>query len=86
MIKHFSKESVNIEDLEECTKIAKTNFKKRGNPYVMRLVCLAKKFDDDALSKYKKLLNDKENPPVDLIIVTENGYIPLKISERVVDR
>ena len=34
----------------------------------------------------KKLLDDKKSPPVDLIIVTENGYTPLKISERVVDR
>ncbi len=43
-------------------------------------------FDDDVLSKYEKLLKDKKNPPVDLILVTEKGYTPLKISERVVDR
>jgi len=86
LIKYFSKELINIEDVEECTKIAKNKFRKRGNPNVMRLVCLAKNFDEDVLSEYKKLLKDKESPPVDLVLVTENGYSPIKISERVVDR
>ena len=65
---------MDFEDLEECAKIAKNNFKIRGNPNVMRLVCLAKKFDDDALSEYKKLLKDKDSPPVDLVLLNlENG-------------
>ena len=86
VMKYFSKDSVNFEELEECTKITKANFTKRTEPYVMRLVCMADMFDEDVLSKYEKLLKDKKNPPVDLILVTEKGYTPLKISERVVDR
>ncbi len=86
LVKNFSEESVNFEKIEKCAKMAKDNFKKRGNANVMRLVCLAKKFDKDVIEKYEKLMKNKEIAPIDLILVTENGFLPLKISKKLDDR
>lgn len=83
LVKNFSKPSTSFDEIKECVEIAKDNFKKRGKTNVFRLICLAKKFDKDVIQEYDKLKD--ESPPLDLILVTESGFLSVKISRKVDD-
>jgi hypothetical protein len=80
IIKYFQKTPVNYEQLNEYLKITQDEY--GGN--IFRLICLAKNFDNNILKKYTKLMESKKIP-LDLILVTDNGFSGLKISEIMTD-
>ena len=74
LVKHFTKDRVTYEDLEDMIK--------KGNDYfktwrlgVFRFVCLAKNYDDKGIKDYNKLQKTQEYKiPLDLIAVGEKGF------------
>ena len=75
LIKHFKKDKIKFEELEEAGKLAKENYEP------LRLVCLAKSFDNNTIKKideYEKKLENKV--PIDLVLIQEKGFSALKIS------
>ena len=79
IIKYFEKTNVNYDQLKEYVKIVNKEFS--GD--IFRVVCLAKEFDSLILKKYETL---SQNIPLDLIIVTDNGFSGLRISESKIDQ
>ena len=77
IIKYFEKTPVNYEQLNEYLQITWDEY---GGNNIFRLICLAKNFDSNILKKYTKLMESK-NIPLDLILVTDNGFSGLKISD-----
>jgi len=78
IIKYFKKTEVDYDQLKEYVKIVNKEF----GTNIFRVVCLAKKFDSKILKKYETL--PYQGIPLDLIIVTDNGFSGLKISETLV--
>jgi hypothetical protein len=76
VIKYFEKTNVDHDQLNEYLKIV---IKEYGND-IFRVVCLARNFDSEILKEYKKLPGFG-NTPLDLILVTDNGFSGLKISD-----
>ena len=76
IIKYFGQTNVDYDQLKEYVKIVNKEF----GPDIFRVVCLARNFDSKILKKYETLQYDI---PVDLIIVTDNGFSGLKISDYV---
>ena len=76
IIKYFGQTNVDYDQLKEYVKIVNKEF----GPDIFRVVCLARNFDSKILKKYETLPYDI---PVDLIIVTDNGFSGLKISDYV---
>ena len=79
VVKYFGKTEVDYDQLEEYIKIVKKEF----GTDIFRVVCLAKFFDSRILKKYETL--PYQGIPLDLIIVTDNGFSGLKISEALID-
>jgi hypothetical protein len=76
VIKYFEKNNVDHDQLNKYLKIV---IKEYGND-IFRIVCLARNFDSEILKEYKKLPGFG-NTPLDLILVTDDGFSGLKISD-----
>ncbi len=82
IITYFDKTNVNYDTLNEQIKLIKKDYMFGSkNTTFSRLVFLARTFDTEILKEYTKLKKVSGAWDLDLIIVTDNGFSGLKVSE-----